>query len=54
MKQRERLITACLEGISKRVFSSYSPQITQLAGEKPGIYALYKRNKLYYVGLART
>lgn len=51
-RTRERLITACLEGISKRVFSSYSPQITQLAGEKPGIYALYKRNKLYYVGLA--
>ena len=51
-RSNEKLITACLEGISKRVFSNYSPQITQLAGEKPGIYALYKRDKLYYVGLA--
>ena len=48
----ERLITACLEGISKRVFADYSAQIAELAGEKSGIYALYNRGKLYYVGLA--
>ncbi len=46
------LITGCLEGISKRVFADYSAQIAELAGEKSGIYALYNRGKLYYVGLA--
>ncbi|MBM3332736.1 GIY-YIG nuclease family protein [candidate division WOR-3 bacterium] len=47
-----RLITGCLEGISKRVFADYSAQIAELAGEQSGIYALYNRGKLYYVGLA--
>jgi len=47
-----RLITGCLEGISKRVFADFSTPIAELAGEKSGIYALYKGNKLYYVGLA--
>jgi hypothetical protein len=48
----DRLITGCLEGISKRVFADYAAQIAELAGEKPGIYALYLKHKLYYVGLA--
>jgi len=47
-----RLITGCLEGISKRVFADYAAQIAELAGEEPGIYALYRKHKLYYVGLA--
>ena len=47
-----RLITGCLEGISKRVFADYAAQIAELAGEEPGIYALYHKGKLYYVGLA--
>jgi hypothetical protein len=51
-KATDRLVTGCLEGISKRVFADFSAQIAELAGEKPGIYALYHRNKLYYVGLA--
>jgi hypothetical protein len=51
-KAVDRLVTGCLEGISKRVFADYSAQIAELAGEKSGIYALYWRGKLYYVGLA--
>lgn len=51
-RSTDSLITGCLEGISKRVFADYSLQIAQLAGEKPGIYALYHHGKLYYVGLA--
>jgi hypothetical protein len=51
-KAESRLVTGCLEGISKRVFADFSAQIAELAGEKPGIYALYHRGKLYYVGLA--
>ncbi len=51
-KTIDRLVTGRLEGISGEVFADYSKQITELAGKKPGIYALYRKKTLYYVGLA--
>jgi hypothetical protein len=51
-RQFKRLIAGCLEGVSKRVFAEYAHQIAEMAGRKPGIYALYRKRRLYYVGLA--
>ena len=45
-------ITGHLEKISSKVFDDYHQEITQLAGKHHGVYALYKKNILYYVGLA--
>ncbi|MHB1048748.1 MAG: restriction system modified-DNA reader domain-containing protein [Bacteroidota bacterium] len=46
------LITRHLEKISSKVFDEYYQEITKLVGKHHGVYALYKKNKLYYVGLA--
>jgi len=47
------LVVGHLERVSGDVFVDRSDAITELAGNRPGIYALYKNNALYYVGLAR-
>ena len=47
-----RLVMGYLERISSGVFDRYSKLITGLVGGKHGIYALYRNNTLYYVGLA--
>jgi len=55
-KKRRRargLVVGHLERVSGDVFVNRSDAITELAGNRPGIYALYKNNVLYYVGLAR-
>ncbi|MFO1308915.1 MAG: hypothetical protein U1F64_10800 [Burkholderiales bacterium] len=44
------LIINRLENVSKDVFKKYYPQITDLVGSSPGIYALYDGSELYYVG----
>lgn len=46
------LVLGYVEGISSKIFESYSRQIADLAGDKQGVYALYKGSRLYYVGLA--
>ncbi|MFC1595592.1 hypothetical protein ACFL3X_01620 [Gemmatimonadota bacterium] len=46
------LLVGHLERISSKVFSDYPKQVTDLVGQKHGVYALYKGPKLYYVGLA--
>lgn len=46
------LITGHLEKISSKVFNDYHQEITQLVGKRHGLYALYKKKSLYYVGLA--
>ena len=48
----DTLISGYLERISSKVFDDYHQEITQLAGKQRGVYALYKKNHLYYVGLA--
>jgi len=46
------LVLGFLEKVSSKVFSGYSEEITSLVDNKHGVYALYKRDRLYYVGLA--
>jgi len=46
------LVIGYLERISSGIFVEYRKAITDLIGGKHGIYALYRNNTLYYVGLA--
>lgn len=47
-----RLISGYLERVSSKVFDEYHKEITSLIGNQRGVYALYKKHRLYYVGLA--
>ena len=51
-RRLSRLVLGHLERISGGVFDRFSGVITDLVGGKSGIYALYRKNTLYYVGLA--
>jgi len=52
-KRRSRpIVTGHLEKISSGVFERYPEQITGLTEGTQGVYALYRRQKLYYIGLA--
>ena len=46
------IITGHLEKIGSNVFDNYSSVIKELIKGNQGIYALYKKDRLYYVGLA--
>ena len=46
------IVESYLERIGQKVFSDFSSAITGLIKRHQGIYALYKRDKLYYIGLA--
>ncbi len=46
------LVLGYLERISSAAFSDFREHVKQLVGGEQGIYALYKRDRLYYVGLA--
>lgn len=41
-----------LENISRKALENYQDIIRQFVRDRHGIYALYRRTKLYYVGLA--
>ena len=51
-KKHRRLVQGNLERISSKVFDIYHDEITEIVGRQHGVYALYKKNRLYYVGLA--
>jgi len=51
---KNSLVSGFLERIASTVFDLYHDEITKLVGKQHGVYALYKRNQLYYVGLARN
>ena len=46
------IVTGHLEKISAKVFDDFSSVITDLIKGHQGIYALFKKDRLYYVGLA--
>jgi hypothetical protein len=46
------IVTGYLEKVSAEVFDRYQKEITDMTKGEQGIYALYRKNKLYYVGLA--
>lgn len=55
-KQHKRtpLVIEHLEGISRAAISRFPGLVTEFARGKSGVYALYKGNSLYYVGLAKN
>jgi hypothetical protein len=48
------LVRGYLERISSKVFDSYQDEIRQLVRKRHGVYALYKKDRLYYAGLAKN
>jgi hypothetical protein len=52
MARRAQLVCQQLENISSRVLEDYQDIIKQYIRGRNGVYALYKGEKLYYVGLA--
>jgi len=46
------IVAGHLEKISSLIFDRYRDQITELVKQGQGVYALYRRHKLYYIGLA--
>lgn len=52
--KRTPLVVEHLEGISRAATSRFPGLVTEFARGKSGVYALYKGNSLYYVGLAKN
>jgi hypothetical protein len=50
--KRRGLVIGHLERVSSGILDKYRREITELVGGRNGIYALYRNNQLYYVGLA--
>jgi hypothetical protein len=48
----DTLVLGYLERVSSNIFENYGHQLTDLVGDRHGVYALYKGKRLYYVGLA--
>lgn len=47
------LVSQYLEGISRTALAEYQQFFRERARRRNGVYALYRKKKLYYVGLAR-
>ncbi len=52
MAKSEHLVCQHLENISSDALAKYQKIIRQYVRRRSGIYALYKKDRLYYVGLA--
>ncbi|MBI5529315.1 MAG: GIY-YIG nuclease family protein [Deltaproteobacteria bacterium] len=52
MSRRRPLVTQHLENISREALEQYQPIIYKFIRRRQGVYALYRRGRLYYVGLA--
>jgi hypothetical protein len=52
MADKHHLVIEHLENIGAEVFERFAPVITRFVDRRNGIYALYKGEALYYVGLA--
>ncbi len=46
------IITGYLEKVNASIFDKFKKEITDMIKGNQGLYALYRKNKLYYVGLA--
>jgi hypothetical protein len=51
--RRGALVSQYLEGISRTALAEYQQFFREQTRRRNGVYALYKKKKLYYVGLAR-
>jgi len=54
MKRRSMLVCQFLENVSWQALEEYQDIIGEYMRRRPGIYALYRKRRLYYVGLARN
>jgi len=54
MDKSEHLVCQHLENISSDALEKYQKIIRQYVRRRSGIYALYRRDRLYYVGLAHN
>jgi hypothetical protein len=52
MGKRSPLVSQHLENISRQALEKYQDIIRQYVRRRQGVYALYRRGKLHYVGLA--
>jgi predicted GIY-YIG superfamily endonuclease len=52
MAKRKSLVSQHLENISRQALEKYQNVVRRYVRRRQGVYALYRRNKLYYVGLA--
>ncbi len=54
MTRQKPLVTQHLEKISRKALEKFQDIIRKKIRKRPGIYALYRKDKLYYVGLANN
>lgn len=54
MAKRAPLVSQHLENISREALEKYQAIVRQYVRRRRGVYALYRRDKLYYVGLASS
>jgi hypothetical protein len=52
MAKRNPLVSQHLENISRQALEKYQNVVRRYVRRRQGVYALYRRGKLYYVGLA--
>jgi hypothetical protein len=52
--KREALVHQHLENVSRELLERHPDVVRHFIGRNAGIYALYRKKKLYYVGLATT
>jgi len=52
MAGQDHFVCEHLENISRTALEKYQDLIRDYVRRRPGVYALYRRGKLYYVGLA--
>lgn len=51
-RRKPKLVTQYLEFIARAALEDHEDIIAKLAARRSGVYALYRRSKLYYAGLA--
>ena len=52
MRKRKPLVCQHLENVSRDLLEQNQEIVRQYVGLRQGVYALYRRGKIYYVGLA--
>jgi len=52
MSKRMPLVSQHLESISREALEKYQDIVRRYVRRRQGVYALYRKNKLYYIGLA--
>jgi hypothetical protein len=54
MKKAKQLVSQYLENISREALEKYQEIVRNYVRDRQGVYALFRRGKLYYVGLAHN